>query len=284
MPPPRLCIEDSNINIAIKQYTASLLADVSKTTYSKRISALLEGLITPSFARLSANAVLEHETMRTIHRSKEFAHLSHGRHLQITDSDTLKSVYFSSVPVLLCMQQKTVPINLGNSPPKISVKISTPSSGIPSELPSPKKARQAARSAPPRDGPVKSSQALSNWGFGKNLSELMLAAKHGDCGSARTHLQDIRRTSSTGTTALMIAAFKGHLPIVTLLLNHEKGMRDSRGRNALHYALRAGQLECAKALLETELDELDAGTLLAAAQAGGAPSVVALVQAACRRE
>ena len=82
----------------------------------------------------------------------------------------------------------------------------------------------------------------------------------------------------------MIAAFKGHLSIVTLLLNHEKGMRDSKGRNALHYALRAGQLECAKALLETELDELDAGTLLAAAQAGGAPGVVALVQAACRRE
>lgn len=284
VPPPRLCVEDSNINIAIKQYIASLLADISKTTYSKGISALLEGLIAPSFARLSANAVLEHETMRTIHRSKEFVHLSHGRHLQITDSDTLKSVYFSSVPVLLCMQQKTVPINLGNSPPKISVKISTPSSGIPSEPPSPKKARQAARSAPPRDGPVKSSQALSNWSFGKNLSELMLAAKHGDCGSARTHLQDIRRTSSTGTTALMIAAFKGHLPIVTLLLNHEKGMRDSRGRNALHYALRAGQLECAKELLETELDELDTGTLLAAAQAGGAPGVVALVQAACRRE
>ncbi|EFO63806.1 Kinase, NEK [Giardia lamblia P15] len=284
VPPPLFCAESAGLNAAIKQYTASILADISKTPYSKGIRTLVEGLLSPASARLSADAVMEHEAMRAIHQSKEYAHLSHRNPLHLANFGALASVYSSPVPVLLCMQQTTAPTNLVASSQKITVKVSAPSSRAPSELLLPKKTRHAAKSVPPRDSPVKSSQALSNWGYGKALSDLMQAAKRGDCDAARAHLQDIRRTSATGATALMIAAFKGHLPIVTLLLNHERGMRDAKGRNALQYAVRAGQPECAKALLEAEFDELDAGVLHAAAQASGAPAVVALVQAACRRE
>lgn len=284
VPPPLLSVESAGLNAAIKQYTASILADISKAPYSKGISALVEGLLAPASARLSASAVMEHEAMRAIHQSKEYAHLSHRSPLQLPNSGALASAYSSPVPVLLCMRQTTAPTTSATSSQKISVKISAPSSRAPSELQSPKKTRYAARSVPPRDSPVKSSQALSNWGYGKALSNLMQAAKRGDCDAARAHLQDIRRTSTTGTTALMIAAFKGHLPVVTLLMNHEKGMRDARGRNALQYAVRAGQPECVKALLEAEFDELDVGMLHATMQASGAPAVVALIQAACRRE
>lgn len=294
-PPPLLCVENAGLNSSIKQYTSSILADLSKTPYSKGTSALIEGLLAPASARLSASEVMEHEVMRSIHHGREYARLSCGDALSVADIGALKSVYSSSIPILLCMQQpsSSSPQKTASAPPqktaptsphRITVKVLAPSSRAPSELPSPKKARQAAKSAPPRDGPVKSSQALSNWGHGKNLSELMQAAKCGDYESARAHLQDIRRTSTTGVTALMIAAFKGHLLIVTLLLNHEKGMQDLKGRTALQYAARGGQLECVKLLLAAELDELDEGALLAAAQASGAPAVVSLVRAACRGE
>lgn len=290
VPPPLLYVGSSGLNASIKQYASSILAEISKTTYSKGICSLIEGLLAPASARLSANEVMEHEVMRAIHDSKEFAHLAHGDVVSVTDIGAVKSVYSSSIPILLCMQQNSVSSPSSSqrmtpaSPHKITVKISTSPSRVPSELPSPKKTRHAAKSAPPCEFPVKSSQALSNWGCGKNLSELMQAAKRGDYESARAHLQDIRRTSTTGATALMMAAFKGHFLIVTLLLNHEKGMRDLKGRTALQYAVRAGQLECARVLLDAEFDRLDESALSAAAQASDAPDVVSLVQAACRRE
>lgn len=84
-------------------------------------------------------------------------------------------------------------------------------------------------------------------------SPWLSAAGHGDAGILRILLSapqiDVRETETRGRTALHLAAERGHVAVVRLLLLPEVvGLRDEDGHTALHLAVRANFLKTARVL------------------------------------
>ena len=77
----------------------------------------------------------------------------------------------------------------------------------------------------------------------------------------------------------MIAAQRGCKEAVEVLLEYEKGMRDSQSHNALHHALRSGHTEAAKIVIPhgDPTDEKGITALMRATARGDAEMVELLI-------
>lgn len=87
----------------------------------------------------------------------------------------------------------------------------------------------------------------------EGCTALMLAAWHGHIGVVRLLLQhETKLQRRDGRTALMLASTKGHEEIVSLLIPYESGMKDRRRYTALALAAQRGSLNVIKLLVPHE--------------------------------
>merc|ERR1740124_1615157 len=121
----------------------------------------------------------------------------------------------------------------------------------------------------------------------------MKAADLGDAATTNGHLAIVRELlkrgasvnlqTTLGSTALMLAAYRGHLSIV-LLLQHsaDPDLQDSEGATALMRAADGGHEACVQALLrakaDTELLDKEGHTALQYAEAKGQTAIAMLLQ------
>ncbi|TNJ27979.1 Ankyrin repeat protein 2 [Giardia muris] len=66
---------------------------------------------------------------------------------------------------------------------------------------------------------------------------LMFAAEAGNVGCVKLLLSEARKQDDNGMTALMYAARSSHKDVVAVLVEHEQGVYDNKGRPALSYAI-----------------------------------------------
>lgn len=92
--------------------------------------------------------------------------------------------------------------------------------------------------------------------FFKRFNSLHIAAKKGFTEVATEllkHSSEIynSKTAGEGKTALMIAAFEGHIEVVKLLAPTSIDDVDTAGNSCLHYSAWGGRLDVTKYLIET---------------------------------
>lgn len=90
-----------------------------------------------------------------------------------------------------------------------------------------------------------------------NSTPLMHAAAKGDLTKISTYMHMVSRQDNRGMTALMYAAYYGHVEAVKLLVWGEAKIHDKRGKTALMYAAQQGFGECVRALLPFEKGMVD---------------------------
>lgn len=90
-----------------------------------------------------------------------------------------------------------------------------------------------------------------------NSTPLMHAAAKGDLAKMNAYMHMVRRQDSREMTALMYAAYYGHVEAIKLLVWDEAKMRDKRGKTALMYAAQQGFQECVCVLLPFEKGMVD---------------------------
>lgn len=82
-------------------------------------------------------------------------------------------------------------------------------------------------------------------------TELMKAAASNDTDFIHSHINLAKLKNKHGRTALMLAAERGHLEAVKLLVSHELQMVDEKGMTALMYAAMAGRAKVVSYLIIT---------------------------------
>ncbi|KAE8304358.1 Ankyrin repeat protein 2 [Giardia duodenalis] len=121
--------------------------------------------------------------------------------------------------------------------------------------------------APSDDGNEKLLQAV----ISQDINELKSLIAAGTC---------LCKQDRTGMTALMHAAAQGSILMTGMLVEYEKGLKDSNGKMALHHALRGGHVDVAGLLLSYEdpRDRNGVTALMRASAIGDMEVVVHLVK------
>ena len=107
----------------------------------------------------------------------------------------------------------------------------------------------------------------------------MLAAafNHLDC--VKELIEEAQMQDENGWTALMWAAYNGHLEVVAELAKYELHIKNTKGETALMKATQKSQTECAKALLEESKEQnIDGLTGLMMASISGNTEMVEILK------